>query len=41
LRVVGVNSGLVVIVVTCPLVMFFMMRNVGGKNHEGHSQHGV
>ncbi len=42
LRVVGVNSGglgLLLIIVACPLMMFFMMRNMGGMNHKDDADH--
>jgi len=43
LRVVGFNSGglgLLLIIVACPLMMFFMMRNMGGMDHnKDHSDH--
>ncbi len=40
--VVGVNSGglgLLLIVVACPLMMFFMMRTMGDMNHKDNSDH--
>ena len=36
LRLVGVSAGglvLLAVVVACPLMMFFMMRNMGGMDH--------
>jgi len=40
LRVVGFSSGalpLLLVVIACPLMMFFMMRNMGGMDHSNHT----
>ncbi len=41
LLVVGFSSGALplLLVVACPLMMFFMMRNMGGMDHSNHSDH--
>jgi len=41
-RVVGVTLGglsLLVLVIACPVLMFFMMRNMGGMNHRDRADH--
>ena len=30
----GINPGFLLILLVCPLMMFFMMRTMGGMNHD-------
>ncbi len=42
LSAVGFSSWalpLLLLVVACPLLMYFMMRNMGGMDHSNHSDH--
>ena len=41
LRVLGVSLGslgLLAVVLACPLMMFFMMRSMGGMGHDTHDR---